>query len=532
MTYATARDITERMHMEAELRASEAHYRLLTEDVSDVVWKLGPDYRFTYISPADERLRGYRADEVIGSMNYEMMSEEGVAVLTEKIRHRKESEKNGEPTGPVTFEVQQRCKDERVIWTEVLSTPERDADGTIVGYHGISRDITERKRSIELEKQLLHAQKLESLGVLAGGIAHDFNNILMVIIGNSNLAMMDLNEESPAAENLHRIEQAVARAADLTKQMLAYSGKGKFVIEDLDLNHLLEKMLPLLEVSTSKKAALRLRLHQPLPLVKADATQMHQIVMNLVINASEAIEDNSGVIDIITGCLVCDQNYLKDALLGENLCEGLYVYLEIADTGYGMSMETIAKLFDPFFTTKFTGRGLGMAAVLGIVKGHKGAIKVNSELGKGTTFKILLPASERTTNLHNHDNHDKHRDDWQGSGTVLLVDDEEAVRDIGVEMLEMLGFSPITANDGQEAISLFKETPDIQFVILDLTMPRMGGEQCFRELRKLNPMVKVIMASGYNEQEVTQMFVGEGLSGFIQKPYNLSNLRGSIKSIV
>jgi CheY-like chemotaxis protein len=255
---------------------------------------------------------------------------------------------------------------------------------------------------------------------------------------------------------------------------------------------------------------------------------MRQIIMNLVINASEAIGDKSGVIAITTGCMDCDRNYLNDVWLDENISEGLYVYLEIADTGCGMDKETLARLFDPFFTTKFTGRGLGMAAVLGIVRGHKGAIKVYSEPKRGTTFKILLPASGRPAGIFNGA---IHHDDWKGEGTVLLVDDEETVRGIGTEMLKELGFSVITANDGREGVEQFKQNPDISFVILDLTMPHMDGEQCFRELRQIKPDVKVIMSSGYNEQEVTQKFVGKGLAGFIQKPYKLSALREAIQKI-
>jgi CheY-like chemotaxis protein len=224
----------------------------------------------------------------------------------------------------------------------------------------------------------------------------------------------------------------------------------------------------------------------------------------------------------------CDRNYLKDVWLDENLCEGKYVYLEIADTGCGMDKETLARLFDPFFTTKFTGRGLGMAAVLGIVRGHKGAIKVYSEPNRGTTFKVLLPASGEPSERAG-DTGRQHG--WQGAGTVLLVDDELSVCDIGTEMLHALGFTTITAHDGNEAVTLFKNTPDIAFVVLDLTMPHMDGEACFRELRRLNPDVKVIMSSGFNEQEVTGKFVGKGLAGFIQKPYKLSALRDVIKSL-
>jgi PAS domain S-box-containing protein len=432
--------------------------------------------------------------------------------------------------GQWSGEVRMYAKDNRVADILLRSYANKDANGRIIGLVGIHTDITERKRAEEereqLEHQLLHSQKLESLGVLAGGIAHDFNNILMAIIGNADLALMRINKESPAVENLHKIEQASARAADLAKQMLAYSGKGKFVIESLNLNCLLEEMLHMLEVSISKKAVLRFNLHDSLPAVEADATQLRQIIMNLVINASEAIGDKSGVIAITTGCMDCDRNYLKDVWLDENLNDGQYAYLEITDTGCGMDRETMAKIFDPFFTTKFTGRGLGMAAVLGIVRGHNGAIKVYSELKKGTTFKVLLPASTRPHEIFNHDSH---TDDWHGSGTVLLVDDEETVRGVGKEMLQELGFNAITANDGRDALDIFKHTPNISYVILDLTMPHMDGEQCFRELKRLNHNVKVILSSGYNEQEVTQKFVGKGLAGFVQKPYKLSVLRDVLR---
>ncbi len=391
--------------------------------------------------------------------------------------------------------------------------------------------IINRKRDeearLKMEQQLLHTQKLESLGILAGGIAHDFNNILTAIIGNADLALMRINRESPAVDNLHRIEQAAARAADLAKQMLAYSGKGKFLVESLDLNRLLEEMLHMLEVSISKNAVLRLNLTKPLPTVDADATQIRQIIMNLVINASEAIGDRSGVISATTGCMECDERYLKDVWLDENLAQGLYVYLEISDSGCGMDKETMAKLFDPFFTTKFTGRGLGMSAVMGIVRGHRGAIKVYSEPGRGSSFKILLPASGRSVDLKD----DIAKNDWRGSGRVLLVDDEETVRVIGAELLKELGFTVVTADDGRQALDMFRNSPDFAFVILDLTMPHMDGEQCFRELRHLKPDVKVIISSGYNEYEVSRKFIGKGLAGFIQKPYRLGELKEAVKKL-
>lgn len=510
--------------MARRLQDSETLYRTLFEQSPDGVVLLNtPELRPLQFNVAAHTLLGYSREE-FAALTFSdfaaLQNKTEMASMLDTLRRE----------GTASFESVHRTRtggNRNMLIS--LKRFEQAGSQMILAIH---RDITERKKAAEehlhLERQLLHAQKLESLGVLAGGIAHDFNNILTAIIGNADLALMRLNPESPAVDNLHNISQSAFRAADLAKQMLAYSGKGRFVIEHLDLNRLLEEMLHMLEVSISKKAVLRLNPHLPLPSVEADATQMRQIVMNLVINASEAIGDRSGVIAITTGCMDCDRSYLKNVWLDENLTDGLYVYFEIADTGCGMDQDTMAKLFDPFFTTKFTGRGLGMSAVLGIVRGHKGAIKVYSELGKGTTFKILLPASDRPAELFNHNDH---TDDWKGSGTVLLVDDEETIRGLGTAMLKELGFTTITAVDGREAVEIFKITPDIVFVILDLTMPHMDGEQCFRELKKLNPDVKVIMSSGYNEQEVTQKFVGKGLAGFIQKPYKLSVLKETIKKL-
>ncbi len=394
------------------------------------------------------------------------------------------------------------------------------------------RDVTEHKRAeeerLQLERQFLHAQKLESLGVLAGGIAHDFNNILTAIVGNAELALLRLNPESPALENLHRIEKAALRATDLAKQMLAYSGKGTFVVEAIDLNRLVEEMGHMLDVSISKKAQLRLELAHPLPSIEADATQLRQIVMNLVINSSEAIGDKGGVITITTGCMTLDRSQHNSAWLEENLTDGLYVFLEIADTGCGMDKETQARIFDPFFTTKFTGRGLGMAAVLGIVRSHRGAIKVYSEVGTGSSFKILLPASSSSTERAESE---EPPEEWRGRGTALLIDDEETVRCIGSEMLQELGFQVVTARDGLEGLETYRSRDDIDFVILDLVMPHLDGERTFRELRLLDAGAKVILSSGYSEHEVTQKFTGMGLAGFIQKPYTLAELREAVKKL-
>lgn len=508
--------------MAKRLQESELLYRTLFEQSPDgiVLWS-AQDLKPLQFNPAAYTMLGYTGEE-FSSMSVKDLQftadEKHMSGIMDILL------KEGSASYETVYRTKSGSKCQVLISLKMLTLGDHQA------ILSIRRDMAKVKQAEEerskLEQQLLHAQKLESLGVLAGGIAHDFNNILMTIIGNADLALMRINKQSPAVDNLNQIEQAAARAADLAKQMLAYSGKGRFVVEVIDLNVLLEEMLHMLQVSISKKAVLRFNLQQPLPLVEADATQMRQIVMNLVINASEAIGDRSGTIAVATGCMDCDQSYLKSVWLDENLSGGLYVYLEVSDTGCGMDKDTLNKIFDPFFTTKFTGRGLGMAAVLGIVRGHNGAIKVYSEPDKGTTFKILLPASAKQAEILKDENSS---DSWHGNGKVLLVDDEESVRSIGSDMLKTLGFTVVTACDGREALEVFKATPDISMIILDLTMPRMDGEQCFRELRRINPDVRVVISSGYNEQEVSQKFVGKGLAGFVQKPYRLSVLKEAVK---
>ncbi|KXK36527.1 MAG: Blue-light-activated protein [Candidatus Hinthialibacteria bacterium OLB16] len=395
-------------------------------------------------------------------------------------------------------------------------------------YASLFSNIIERRRSEEarskLEAQVHHTQKLESLGVLAGGIAHDFNNLLMGVLGNASLALMELPPESPARESVNHIEKAAMRAAELARQMLAYSGKGRFVIQKINLSKLVEEMTHLLQVSISKKVFLRYNFADNLPAIEGDATQIRQVIMNLITNASDAIGDKSGVITITTGLIETDSTYLESTYLKDDLPGGYYVFLEVSDTGCGMDEETRARIFDPFFTTKFTGRGLGLAAVLGIVRGHKGTVKVYSEAGRGTTFKILLPCCDSQEDTQ--ENHvESTRKDWVGTGTILIVDDEESVRYISKRILESHGFKVLTANDGREGVKAYEAQKEaIDLVLLDMTMPHMDGEEAFRELRLINPDVHVILTSGYTEQEATARFTGKGLAGFIQKPFLPSSL--------
>ena len=400
----------------------------------------------------------------------------------------------------------------------------------------VLRDVT-RQRAAEAEKrqleaQVQHTQKLESLGVLAGGIAHDFNNILMSVLGRASLAGSIITPGHAASPHLQEIEHAAKRAAELCRQMLAYAGKGRFVVERLDLMQVVLEMGRMLEIGISKKVVLKYEFAEGLPAIEADASQLRQVVMNLITNASEAIGDRSGVISVRTGAMACDRDYLSETYLDDDLPEGTYVYLEVADTGCGMNAETRTRLFEPFFSTKFTGRGLGMAAVLGIVRGHRAAIKVYSELGRGTTIKALFPAVGQPVVSTAEATPVAVGRLPQGT-TVLVVDDEETIRTLARDMLLSLGMRVLLAEDGREAVELFRGAHDrIALVILDLTMPHMDGEEAYRELRRIDRDVKVVMTSGYNQQEVTQRFAGKGLVGFLQKPYNLSALLQVLNQVI
>ncbi|MBK8185144.1 MAG: response regulator [Candidatus Competibacteraceae bacterium] len=400
-------------------------------------------------------------------------------------------------------------------------------------------DITERRwaeeKRLQLERQMQQTQKLESLGVLAGGIAHDFNNLLTVILGNASLALDELPPVTPARDSIRSIEETSLRASELCRQMLAYSGKGQCVIENIRLRDLIGEMVSLLKASISKKAIFNLNLKESLPPLRGDPSQIRQIIMNLVINASEALGDYTGAITISTGIMECSREYLSEAFLDQSLTEGSYVWLEVSDTGCGMEADIQPRIFEPFFTTKFTGRGLGLSAVLGIVRGHKGALKVYSEPGRGTTFKVLFPAvlEEKTSVGRNYEVKPSR---WKGVGTILLVDDEESVRVMGIRMLERLGFSVITATDGSEALDIYRNRRDeIALVLLDLTMPDLDGEETFRELRQIDSRVCVVMSSGYTESEIAPRFAGKRLSGFLQKPYTLDALmqcvRGALNAV-
>lgn len=381
------------------LHESEAHFRLLTEDVLDVVWKVDRDFRFTYISPADERFRGYRADEVIGHHVFEMFTEESVATVTELIRGRQEAERNGTVTGAATFEVQHRCKDGRLLWGEVLSIPDRDAEGAITGYHGITREITERKRAEEerkrLEQRIKQMEKAESLGRMAGAIAHNFNNMLMVVMGNLELALEALPHELKARSNIAEAMKASQRAAEIGRFMLTYLGKTMGKAEPIDAAKAYSQACA--QLNASVPANVHLKTGPPTldSVIQVDAVHLTQILANMISNAVDAIGEREGEIvlaaQVVKGTEV---GKLKLFPIDWEPKAKEYACISVADTGCGMDALTLEKIFDPFFTTKCTGRGMGLPVVSGLVRACRGAIAVESHPGRGSTLKVFFPVLE------------------------------------------------------------------------------------------------------------------------------------------
>ena len=514
--------VLERERAELALRESERRYRSLVENAPEAIFLLDMDTgRFIDVNENALRLFKFSREDLLRMGPLELSPElqpdqqpsaEAAPKLMQKALE-------GET---LTFEWFHRDAQGTEIPSEVRLVRLPSSQAKLV--RASVTDIRPRKQAEkerhELEAQVQHSQKLESLGVLAGGIAHDFNNLLTPILGHSDLALSKLPPTSPIVEHVEYIQAASIRAAKLCQQMLAYSGRGQFVVRSFNLSSLVEEMRHLLQTVIPKNVATEFDLAENLPPIEADSVQIQQVFLNLVTNAADAI-----------GTIEVSDDYLHQAVWDESLAPGLYSYVEVTDNGSGMDDETQSRVFEPFFTTKETGRGLGLAAVLGIVRAHHGTIKIYSEIGRGSTFKVLLPCTDKSEEPLEQEIHSS--GDWRGSGTVLVIDDEETVRMVATRMLEAKGFRVSTAADGVEALEMFQKKRDpIVAVLLDLSMPRMGGEEVLVELRKLQPDIPVIMSSGYNEKDVTRRFVGKNLTGFVQKPYREADLMGVLRQIL
>jgi PAS domain S-box-containing protein len=500
-------------HTAAQLAAiiESSEDAIISKDLDGIVqtWNAGA-----------EHIYGYTADEMIGKR---------MQLLLPPNRWNEEDSilerlKRGERVEH--FETTRIGKSGKEIQVSVAVSPVRDADGTIRGASHVARDITARK---QFEQRLQQSQRLESLGVLAGGIAHDFNNLLTGILGNASIVAEIIPSSSPAQQFLRDMITAGQRLSDLTRQLLAYSGRGDPSMATLNLADLVREISTLIQASIPKHVQVRLQLDEHL-FINADPSQIQQIIMNLIINGAEAIPaEMFGSVLVSTGFQTVDESYIKTTSAPSDLRPGPYAYLEVHDTGLGMDAETQAHIFEPFFTTKMKGRGLGLAAVLGIIHNHKGAIKVYSHPGKGSTFKILLPSAKEAALPVPSSG----ASEWRGTGTILVVDDEEVVRKVAKAALELYGYNVILANDGRDALHIFDQRAnEIDLILLDLIMPNMGGEETYRQLRLRRPELRVILTSGYSDTQAQARFTGKGLASFIKKPYTAAQLGEIVQRVI
>ena len=518
-TVGIALDITDARRADRALRESEARLRQVIDLVPHFIFAKDEEGRFLLANRAVAEAYGTTVDGLMGRTDADFARSE------EEVRHFREDDLEVIRSGQPRVVLEEPITDTRgrVRHLQTTKIPFTFSGTGRPAVLGVSIDISERKAA---EEALRRAAKEESLSVLAGGVAHDFNNLLAAILGHASLALKQLPEGSPARRHVEKAASAVERAADLTRQMLAYSGRGHFVVRPTDVNALVRENLPLLEVAVPKSVRLEARLDPGLPPVDADVGQIQQVLMNLVINGAEAIGERGGAVTVATGTkdvAASDESLWRAS--GQPLAPGRYVLLEVRDDGPGMDADTVDRIFEPFFTTKFTGRGLGLAAVLGVVRGHRGALSVESAPGRGTVFRILFAPSSQASELEAAAEAVPDRRDL----TLLLIDDEEVVRDMVGEVLEQEGVSVLRAEDGARGVALFREQRErIDLVLLDLSMPGLSGEETFRRLREIDPGVPVILSSGYDHDEARGRF-GEGTpAGFIQKPYRPEQLMAEI----
>ncbi len=501
-------DITERK------RAAEARYRRLFETTRDGILLVDAQTgEIMDVNPFAERLLGYARSDLVGRKLWEIEPMRNLPKMRAALEQIRD-------LGVLRFDdLILRASDRRDINAEVIATMYSESDRQAIQFN--MRDMSERKK---FERELQETQKLESLGLLAGGIAHDFNNLLTGITGNASLAYAESAPDDPVRMRLRSVLQAAERAAFLTRQMLAYAGRGRFVTQTIDLGNLVREISTLVRTSVPKTVEVKLDLAPDLPPIEGDPAQIQQVVMNLVINGAEAIGENAtGTVEIRTSLRELTAREAAEIFRPEQIAPGTHVQLEVSDTGSGMDEATKARIFDPFFTTKFTGRGLGLAAVQGIVKAHGGVIRVYSTPGHGTSFLILLPATVRTAPAPGSE---------QPSGlsipsgsVALVIDDEEAIRSLAKSVLSRAGMRVLVAENGQAGVELFrKQHRDLSIVVLDLTMPVMGGEEAFTLLKQINPDIPIVLSSGFDESEAAQRFTGLKPARFLQKPYTSERL--------
>jgi two-component system, cell cycle sensor histidine kinase and response regulator CckA len=517
--------VNKRKAADDALRESEEKYRTILESIEEGCFETDINGNLTFFSNPFLKILGYSRDELSGANTAGYTSPDTAAKMERVTARLRET---GRPENVADYDV--LCKDGSSLSLELSVSLLKDQDGQPMGYRGVLRDVSERKIAEEekhrLETQLQQAQKMESIGTLAGGIAHDFNNILMGIQGNASLMLLKIESDHPTYEKIKNIEKYVQNGTELTKQLLGFARRGKYLIIATDLNEIIDKSSSLF-ARTKKEIRVHTELREDLWTAEVDRGQIEQVLLNLYVNAWQAMT-NGGDLYLQTENIILDRSYVKPYKVEP----GRYVKISVSDTGVGIDKETQERIFEPFFTTKEMGRGtgLGLASVYGIIKSHGGYINVYSEKDKGTVFTIYLPASEKKVA---RDKEASPAPIVRGSGTILLIDDEKMILDVGIELLEELGYRVISAMSGKEAIDVFQNSQDqIELIIMDMIMPGMGGGETFDRLKAIDPDIKVLLSSGYSINGQATKILRRGCDGFIQKPFNMNQLAQKVQEIL
>jgi two-component system cell cycle sensor histidine kinase/response regulator CckA len=513
-------DISERKRAEEALRESEEKYRELVENANSIILRRDAQGNITFFNEFAQSFFGYSRDEILGKNVIGAIVPEtdsagrDLAAMIRDIGLQPERYANNENEN-------MRRNGERV-WVSWTNKAVRDKDGNIVEILCVGNDITERKR---LQRQLRQAHKMEAIGTLAGGIAHDFNNLLTGILGNVSLMLMDIDSSHPHYPRLKNIQKQVQSGAKLTSHMLGYARKGKYEVKPIDLNGLVKQTSEVFR-RTRKEIAIHRELAEDLFAIEADQGQIEQVLLNLFVNSADAMPGGGDLTLKTTNTIHKD---IKGELYDPR--PGNYVQLTVTDNGTGMDKKSQERIFDPFFTTKEMGRGtgLGLASAYGIIKAHGGYIDVESKKGHGTTFHIYLPASDKEVRKATK----RPVEIFRAPGTVLLVDDEQVILEVGQDLLEAMGYRIITAKDGKEAVEVYrKNREEIDIVVLDMVMPNMGGGEAYDHIKEINPDVRVLLSSGFSIDGEAAEILERGCDGFIQKPFTMKQLSKEIRQIL